>query len=363
MKIKDIKIGVIKVPLTTPFKTAIRTVDSVEDLVIIIETDTGHLGYGEAPPTSVITGDTLASMQDAINNHIKPKILGVDIENLNFLCETIQSSMVNNLSAKASVEIAIYDLWAQMLNLPLYKALGGGESKLTTDLTISVDYIDKMVSDAVIAIEQGYETLKIKVGKDIGLDIERVKAIHAAIDGKALIRLDANQGWTAKQSVHAIHTLENAGIHLELVEQPVKGRDIQGLKYVYDRVNTPIMADESSFDPRQVIELIQNQAADIINIKLMKTGGISRAIHIADIAANFGVECMMGCMLESSISVSAAAHVASAKSTSIQKIDLDGPMLCQYPSIEGGVIFDRSDITLNNSPGLGIKSVKDLILI
>lgn len=363
MKIKDIKIGIINVPLVTPFKTAVRTVDAVEDIVVLIETDSGHIGYGEAPPTSVITGDTLASIQDAINNHIKPKIIGVELERLNYLCETIQGSMINNLSAKAAVEIAIYDLWAQMIGLPLYKALGGGESRLTTDVTISVDYIDKMVADAVNAIDQGYETLKIKVGKDIGLDIERVKAIHGAIDGNALLRLDANQGWTAKQSVHAIHTLENAGIHLELVEQPVKGRDIQGLKYVYDRVNTPIMADESSFDPRQVIELIQNQAADIINVKLMKTGGISRAIQIADIAANFGVECMMGCMLESSVSVSAAAHVAAAKSSSIKKVDLDGPVLCQYPAIKGGVLFDRSDITLNDSPGLGIESINNLKLL
>ena len=363
MKITNIKLGRIKVPLITPFKTALRTVDAVEDIVVIIETDTGNLGYGEAPPTSVITGDTLGSIKEAIEYSIKPKLLGVDIENLNYICNTVQSSLVNNLSAKAAIEIAVYDLWSQMLNLPLYKALGGGESKLTTDVTISVDYIDKMVADAVSAVDQGYETLKIKVGKDIGLDIERVKAIHGAIDGRALMRLDANQGWTAKQTVQAIHEIEDAGIRLELVEQPVKGDDIDGLKYIYDRVNTPIMADESTFGPKQVIELIQKQAADIINIKLMKTGGISKAIQIADIAANYNVECMMGCMLESSISVSAAAHVAAAKSSSIKKVDLDGPVLCQYPSIKGGVLFDKSDITLNETPGLGVISVKDLTLL
>ncbi|NVK26079.1 MAG: dipeptide epimerase [Gammaproteobacteria bacterium] len=363
MKITDIKLGTIKVPLITPFKTALRTVDAVEDLVVIIETDSGHIGYGEAPPTSVITGDTMGSMKEAILYHIKPRLLGVEIENLNYICNVIQKAMVNNFSAKAALEIAVYDLWSQMVNLPLYKALGGGESKLTTDITISVDYIDKMVSDAVTAVDAGYETLKVKVGKDIGLDIERVKAVHAAVDGKALIRLDANQGWTAKETVKAINTIENAGIHLELVEQPVKGDDIQGLKYIYDRVNTPIMADESSFGPRQVIELIQQQAADIINIKLMKTGGISKAIQIADIASIYGVECMMGCMLESSISVSAAAHLASAKSNAIKKVDLDGPVLCQYPSIKGGVIFEQSDITLNDTPGLGVISVENLTLL
>lgn len=357
MKITNIRTGILTVPLKTPFKTAIRTVNSVEDIVVIIETDSGDVGYGEAPPTAVITGDTLGSIHQAIVKHIQPKILGMEIEDLNQICERIQTSLVNNTSAKAAVEMAVYDLWAKMINLPLYKALGGGEPKLTTDVTISVDYIDKMVADAVKAVDEGYETLKVKVGKDIGVDIERIKAIHNAVAGKALLRLDANQGWTAKQSVKAINLIEDLGIHLELVEQPVKGDDIYGLKYVYDRVNTPIMADESSFGPRQVIELIQLQAADIINIKLMKTGGISKAIKIADIAAEFGMECMMGCMLESTISVSAAAHLAAAKSNAIKKVDLDGPVLCEYPSAVGGVIFDRSDITLNDTPGLGIEKL------
>jgi cell wall-associated NlpC family hydrolase len=132
---------------------------------------------------------------------------------------------------------------------PLYQMLGGGDPVITTDITISVDHIDKMVADSLSAMERGFDSLKIKVGKDIGLDIERVKAIHAAVDGRALLRLDANQGWTAKQAVYAMHTLEEAGVVLELLEQPVKASDIDGLKYVTDRVHTPVMADESVFSP------------------------------------------------------------------------------------------------------------------
>lgn len=118
------------------------------------------------------------------------------------------------------MEIAIYDLWAQLHKAPLYQMLGGGDPVITTDITISVDYIDKMVADSLSAVERGFESLKIKVGKDIGLDIERVKAIHAAVEGRALLRLDANQGWTAKQAVYAMNVLENAGVVLELLEQP-----------------------------------------------------------------------------------------------------------------------------------------------
>jgi L-alanine-DL-glutamate epimerase-like enolase superfamily enzyme len=247
--------------------------------------------------------------------------------------------------------------------VPLYKMLGGGDPVITTDITISVDYIDKMVADSISAVDRGFESLKIKVGKDIGVDIERVKAIYAAVEGRALLRLDANQGWSAKQAVYAISMLEDAGVRLELVEQPVKAKDLDGMKYVTERVHTPIMADESVFGPTEVIDLIRMRAADIINIKLMKTGGLSNAIRIADIAELYGVECMIGCMLESSISVAAAVHLAVAKSSAITKVDLDGPSLCAFNPVDGGVNFNESEISVTDAPGLGIREIRGLVPI
>ncbi|MCL1633947.1 dipeptide epimerase [Luteimonas sp. SX5] len=360
MKITEIKFGMLRVPLKTPFKTALRTVETVEDIVVIVHTDSGHVGYGEAPATAVITGDTHGSIVEAIDKFIAPRLIGQEIANLNRITQLIQTALEKNTSAKAAVEIAIYDLFGQLYGAPLYKMLGGGDPVITTDITISVDYIDKMVADSIAAVDRGFESLKIKVGKDIGLDIERVKAIYAAVEGRALLRLDANQGWTAKQAVYAMHTLEDAGVLLELLEQPVKAQDIDGLKYVTDRVHTPVMADESVFGPMEVVELIKMRAADIINIKLMKTGGISNAIRIADIAALYGVECMIGCMLETSISVAAAVHVAVAKANVITKIDLDGPSLSQFNPVDGGVIFNESEISVTDAPGLGIREIRGL---
>ncbi len=363
MKITDIRFGMLRVPLKTPFKTALRTVEAVEDIIVMVNTDSGHVGYGEAPATAVITGDTHGSIIEAIRHYISPRLIGADIADLNRNTHLIQSSMEKNSSAKAAVEIAIYDLWGQLYNAPLYRLLGGGDPVITTDITISVDYIDKMVADSLAAVERGFESLKIKVGKDIGVDIERVKAIYAAVEDRALLRLDANQGWTAKQAVYALQTLEDAGVRLELVEQPVKANDLDGMKYVTERVHTPIMADESVFGPTEVIELIRMRAADIINIKLMKTSGISNAIRIADIAEMYQVECMIGCMLETSISVAAAVHVAVAKSSAITKIDLDGPSLCAFNPVDGGVIFNESEITVTDAPGLGIRDIRGLELI
>jgi o-succinylbenzoate synthase len=360
MKITDIRFNMLRVPLKTPFKTALRTVDSIEDVIVQVHTDTGHIGYGEAPATAVITGDTHGSIVEAIKKYIAPRLIGEEIANLNRITQLIQGALEKNSSAKAAVEIAVYDLFGQLYEAPLYKMLGGGDPVITTDITISVDYIDKMVADSINAVERGFESLKIKVGKDIGVDIERVKAIYAAVEGRALLRLDANQGWTAKQAVFALQTLEDAGVRLELVEQPVKAQDLEGMKFVTERVHTPIMADESVFGPTEVIELIRMRAADIINIKLMKTGGLSNAIHIADICGMYEMECMIGCMVETSVSVSAAVHLAVAKANVITKVDLDGPSLCQFNPVVGGVIFNESEITVTQAPGLGIREIRGL---
>ncbi len=363
MKIRSIRFGMLNVPLKTPFKTALRTVTAIEDVVVIIDTDTGHTGHGSAPATAVITGDTHGSILEAIRKVIGPAIIGREIADLNNLTNTVAHAIVRNFSAKAAVEIAIYDLYGQLYNAPLYKLLGGGHNVISTDITISVDHVDKMVGDALAAIDLGFATLKIKVGKDPALDIERVKAIYAAVNGRALLRLDANQGWTAKQAVQVMRALEDNGVQLELLEQPVRGDDIEGMKYVNERIDTPLMADESVFGPRQAIELIRRGAADIINIKLMKTGGIANAIKIADIAGIHGVSCMIGCMLESSIGVAAAAHVAVAKSAVITRVDLDTPFLARFDPVTSGVKFNNAEISITDLPGLGISRIDNLTLL
>ncbi|PNS08067.1 dipeptide epimerase [Solilutibacter silvestris] len=357
MKIRTIRLGMLRIPLKTPFKTALRTVEQVEDVVVAIETDDGHVGHGSAAATAAITGDTHGSIIEAIRRYIAPQLIDGDITDLNALVARTQGALQRNTSAKAAAEIALYDLWGQLHGAPLYQLLGGGEPRLSTDITISVDGIDKMVADSLDALARGFTSLKIKVGKDMATDIERMRAVHAAVAGRASLRLDANQGWNAREAIHAIRTLEDAGVAMELVEQPVKAHDIDGLREVSANVRTPVMADESAFGPREAIELIRTRAADIINIKLMKAGGISNALKMADVAAIHGVDCMMGCMLEGPIGVTAAAHVAVARSATITRIDLDGPSLCTFNPVHGTTVFDEANIMLGDAPGLGIAKI------
>ena len=363
MKITDITLGLVRVPLRTPFRTALRTVESVDDIIVSIHTDSGHVGHGEAAPTAVITGDTQGAIVAAISTVIAPRLIGREVADLNALTRLVQTALARNTSAKAAVEIALYDLFAQLHGAPLYRILGGGNPVLSTDITISVNDVDTMVVDALSAVDRGYRSLKIKIGTDPARDLERIRAIHAAVDGRASLRLDANQGWTPKHAVQAMRQLEDAGIHAELLEQPVKAHDLAGLKFVTDRVHTPVMADESVFGPVELIELIRLRAADIVNIKLMKSGGLSNAIKLADIAGLHGMDCAIGCMIETSISVAAAAHLAVAKADIITQVDLDGPSLCAWNPVEGGVTFDGPRISIGDAPGLGIRAIRGLVAL
>lgn len=353
MKIEKIELGEVRIPLVTPFKTALRTVETVNDVVVRITADDGQQGFGEAPPTAVITGDTKGSIRCVIEEFIAPTLIGWEVEDLDGVMEALHSCVLKNTSAKAAVDMAIYDLYAKNLGRPLYQVLGGRRDRIETDLTISVNPVEEMVADSRKAVAQGFRILKIKVGKEGLKDVARIEAIRQAVGPEIRLRVDANQGWTAKEAVRIICAMEDKGLDIDLVEQPVKAHDFAGMQYVTARVGTPILADESVFSPEDAIRLIQGRAADLINIKLMKTGGIYEALKICAIAETFGVECMIGCMLESKIAVSAAAHLAAAKGV-ITRADLDGPSLCLEDPYEGGPVYEGPWIRMNETPGIGI---------
>ena len=356
MNITDIQLGHLSTPLKRPFKTALRTVTHVDDVLVKIHTDTGNIGYGTAAPAVPITGDTSSNIRKSIKGLIKKLLIGLSIESFEDVILRLHTSEIKNNSAKAAVDIALYDLYGQLYNAPVYKLLGGHRKELITDITISLNESEEMARDSLDAVNNGFRTLKVKVGNDPEKDIQRLKRISEVVGHGIHLRIDANQGWTAKESVYVFQKMEDAGIRIELVEQPVKAHDLNGLKFVTDHISVPVVADESAFSPQDVSKIIQMRAADMINIKLMKTGGIYNALKICDMAEHAHIECMIGCMMESKISVTAAAHLAGAKSI-ITKCDLDTPILCREDVIEGGALYKGDRIIVSNEPGFGFKKV------
>ncbi len=356
MKIIDIRPGTLSIPLKKPFKTALRSTDTVSTNIIEIRTDSGACGYGEAPPTAAITGDTDGSIRCAIATRIAPVLMGRDVSELADALAALDRSVIGNSSAKAAADIALHDLWGKLYKQPLYRLLGGTYREFATDYTISLNAPDEMVRDSIEAVRDGYDALKIKVGNDFRLDMERMKAIRDAVGPKVLLRVDANQGWKPKEAIRAIRFMENKGLDIELVEQPVVYYDIEGLKRVTDAVDTIILADESMYSPRDAMKLLGLRAADMVNIKLMKSGGIGGALKICAMAEASGVECMIGAMMESKVSVTAAAHLAMARRC-ITKYDLDPPILCASDPVKGGVQYNGALLGLTDAPGLGIEAV------
>ena len=357
MKITQIRLGKLSVPLRVPFKTALRTVERVEDIVVELHTDTGAVGYGEAPPTGPITGDTTGGIVGGLVELIAPALIGQEVDDFEAVTARVQKAGVHNTSAKAAADMALWDLYGQLHGIPVHKLLGGARRQLVTDITISVNPPEQMARDARDAVARGYDCLKVKVGADPALDTARLAAVRRAVGDSVCIRIDANQAWTPRQAVRILNEMQDKGLGLELVEQPVPAADLEGLAYVTRHSWVPVMADESVFSPADALRIFQTRAADYVNIKLMKCGGLTNALRIASAAEVYGVECMIGCMLEAKIAVNAAVELACARSV-ITKVDLDGPVLCSVDPVEGGAQFDERIITVSDAPGMGIRGIQ-----
>lgn len=354
MKIISISTKIFRSKLATPFKTALRRVDNLEDIILTIECDDETIGYGEGAPTPVITGETIGTMNEAIS-YLSPMIIGLSIvDDFDEIIKRIHNGLLHNTTAKSALEIALYDLKSKSTKQPLYSYLGGTKTSFETDITISINEPDTMIKDSLNAISNGYNILKIKLGNNKQKDIDRVLAIHNAIPSHTKLRLDANQGWSVEESVEIMQTIEKYGIIAECIEQPIKADDIKGLLFIKERIMTPLLADEAVFSINDARIILEIGAADCLNIKLAKCGGISNAMKIADLAMEYNVKCMIGCMLEGPIGIATALHFASSKSNIISMIDLDAVALLQSQPLKTTIEFNGKDMILSDKFGLGI---------
>jgi L-alanine-DL-glutamate epimerase-like enolase superfamily enzyme len=360
MKIAGFRFGRLRVPLKSPCKTISWIADTIDDLVVMIDSTDGRVGHGSAAMAMPRTGDTFGSLLDAIRHHIAPRLIGEEVENLRQLLGRVQAAIPHNAGAKAAVDVALHDLFGQCYGASTYRLLGGGDPALTTAFTISIDYIDKMVIDAVEAVGRGFETLKLMVGKDPGIDVERIKAVHAAVVGRAVLRVDAGNGWTAKQAVRVLGELEDAGIRFDTVEHAVTGSRLSDIRFVTERVDAPIVAHVDDRGLPEAVEIIRERAADVIAFSLLDLGGIQEALHVCDLASRYGVECMLGCLVEGPISAAAAAHVAVARADVVRRVDLDAPAQARWNPVTSNVCFADAEIRIHDSPGLGITAIQDL---
>ena len=339
----DFTLTIVHISLKNPFITALRRVDDAVAVRLELFDESGRRGIGEAPPTVAITGESLEDIRNSLQNVLLPPLLHKPLT-MEEAQRLLHERLCGHTSAKACLDIALHDLFAQKAEIPLWRYLGAGEpSGVETAVTVSLEAPETMGKRTQDFLRKGLDILKVKVGGGDGKDFQRIRAVREAAPD-ATILVDANQAWEEKEALRLIETIAPLGI--ELIEQPLKAEDMAGMRRLTAESPIPILADESAFTLAQVREIIETEAAHMVNVKLMKCGGLAKAKEILAWCESNGVECMMGSMLETPASIEAAIHLATVFPRTIRYTDLDSPLLYEKLPEKCGVAVSGNRLRL-----------------
>lgn len=343
----------VSVPLVRPFVTAQRTATSHDGVLVELRDSDGRSGWGEAPCSWRVTGESPDSVKAVVAGPLAAVIRGRDIGDLQYLVDEVASAIIHNSAAKSAVDCALHDLAAQAAGVPLARFLGGTVLEVTTDMTLSAGDPLEVAAIAKEHCEAGFRALKVKCGSG-GNDRRMLREVREAVGPDIVLRVDANQGWGVDQAVRTIRSWEDGGVDVAFVEQPVAARALDDLAAVRAAVDTPILADESVWDHWDLADVIRRSAADQVNVKLAKCGGLSKAQSMARQATEAGIGLLLGSMMESTVGIAAAASLASALGLS-EAQDLDAGSWLSASPVDGGAQYRGHRIRLADAPGLGIE--------
>lgn len=354
--IAQIEVIPARLPLIEPFQIAYARQDDIPTVFVRMTTHGGLTGWGEATPDPNVTGETLSSTAAMLHTDLAPLLIGHDIRDREAALLKLDATVDGAPAAKAALDIAIHDMVARAHGMPLWALLGGrSKPHLQISRVVSIKAPAEMATDALAHVAAGFRTIKLKVGdgRNPHLDVARVEAVRAAVGPEIKLKIDVNQGWgspgVAIPAIRAMFASE-----AEYIEQPIAQRDIEGLAEVRRQTGATIMADEALHGVREMQRIVALRAADLINIKLMKTGGLLNALRVNAIAEAAGIGAQVGTMVESSIASAAGLHLALALAN-VKTVEMGGPLMIaeDVGNLRGR--YDRDTITLPDAPGLGIE--------
>jgi L-alanine-DL-glutamate epimerase-like enolase superfamily enzyme len=349
MRITKAEFFEMAIPLVKPFVIATGTERTYNGILLRLETDDGTVGWGEAAPSKRVTGETPEDVARELGAAI-PKLEALDP--LQTHCSIQKASkFIRGSSALAALDIALHDLKGHHYGIPVRHLLGGSRSSVETSVTITIRDGNETLRQAEELISQGVRILKLKIGSGPDDDIARIRKLRTWLGSGIRLRVDANQGYTASEGLRVLRAIYQCDI--EFCEQPVPACELKALARVRRSSPIPIMADESATSPEALLRIIREKAADMVNLKLMKAGGILGAFRMAEIAAAAGMPCQMGCFLETRLGITAATHLACAHSN-IVYADLDGHLELADDPTKGGVVTREGVNHLAEGAGLGV---------
>jgi L-alanine-DL-glutamate epimerase-like enolase superfamily enzyme len=350
MKITGIEAWPVSMLLKEPYTIAYETIERTTNIFLRLETDKAIVGFGCAAPDLQITGETPDSVLKAMDDVISPSIKGSDPLRRAMLIERLAPLLKSQSSALAAADMALHDILGKVSGLPLWKLLGGFRDRIRTSVTIGILPEEETVIRAQEFVAQGFKSLKLKGGIDVNSDIARVLKVREAVGPEIELRFDANQGFTVEQALKFVQKTRTA--RLELIEQPTPKGYPDLLGRVTSSVSLPVMADESLMTLRDAFRLARRDLVDMVNVKLMKVGGISVALQINSVARSAGFEVMVGCMDEAALSIAAGLHFALAL-PNVVYADLDGHLDLMDDPSQGAVLLRKGVLFPTEKSGLG----------
>jgi L-alanine-DL-glutamate epimerase-like enolase superfamily enzyme len=352
MKIRTVRSRIEQFRLTRPYTIAFRSIEDVEMGLVEVETESGLVGMGCASPEPHVTGETREACAAALLEDKLAWLEGSDLRTLPALCRRIAERMGQTPAAQAALDMALHDLLAQHLGVPLVDMLGRAHHALPTSITVGIKPVDATLDEADEYLGRGFRVLKVKLGHALEDDLERLSKLRQRIGTRARIRVDPNQGYSPEEVKTFVE--RTADLDIEFLEQPMPADRVDDLRKLPGSVRRRIAADETLLDEADALDLVAPPpACGIFNIKLMKCGGISPARRIADVADIAGIELMWGCMDESIISISAALHTALA-SPATRYLDLD----VARDVVSGGFELKDGELRTLSAPGLGLRRLE-----
>ena len=350
MKITAIEAWSVEMRLAVPYTIAYETVSSTQNVFLRIETDRGITGFGCAAPDLQVTGETPESVLQFAKDILHTSTKGADPLRIAYILHGLRQHLQTQPSAMAMLDMALHDILGKLTGLPLYKLLGGFRERIKTSITVGILPLEDTLSKAKEFVEQGFKSIKIKGGADVEADIEKILKVREMVGKNIELRFDANQGYSVENTIKFVENTRPA--QLELIEQPTPRTELEQLGQVTSGVHIPVMADESLMNLRDAFRLARRDLVDMVNVKLMKVGGISEALQINAVARSAGLEVMVGCMDEAALAIAAGLHFALAR-PNVLYADLDGHLdLIDDPS-SGAVSLKNGFLYPTQKPGLG----------
>ncbi|MCK8676054.1 mandelate racemase/muconate lactonizing enzyme family protein [Streptomyces lichenis] len=327
MEVVAVRTREVRARYRRPFAISSGGSDELVSLVVEVRTADGARGIGEASPMTAYTGETLAGLRAAVEEHAGPALIGRDPRDLAGAHRAMDAAIRGQHLAKAALDMALHDLAARAAGWPLHLLLGGGRpaTAVPTTWVVGLGTPEEMAEEAVRYARAGFRHIKLKGGEDPALDLALVAAVRAALPEAVELSLDANEGYPPSGAVRVAARLADAG--LDLLEQPLPRWDLDGMAALRAAGGVRVMADESVQSAHDALEVIRRGAADVLNIKILKVGGLHRAQQVAALAESAGLAVKVGTMPELGVATLAAAHLSAALPHATVPPDLVGPLL------------------------------------